>query len=288
MNFIWNALILINIYALLGLANNLTVGYAGLLNLAIAASFAIGSYSVAVLMVKFSFGFWMAICGAVFISVVMAFIIGVGTLRYKRTSFALASLAFQILVLSILQNTDFAGGMLGIHNIPRPAGIGTGRGSLSAFWFLSFVILIIAIIFFLAVHRSPWALALQAARDDELAAVSVGKNVQWLRIEAFLLSSVIIAFAGGLFATYVQFIDPTSFTVDESIFLLLALVCGGMCNTRGPVIGAVFAIAFPEWLRFLDVPAVYAANIRNIIFGLLVIMLVYYRPQGLSGRYTLN
>jgi branched-chain amino acid transport system permease protein len=117
MNFIWNALILINIYALLGLANNLTVGYAGLLNLAIAASFAIGSYSVAVLMVKFSFGFWMAICGAVFISVVMAFIIGAGTLRYKRTSFALASLAFQILVLSILQNTDFAGGMLGIHNI---------------------------------------------------------------------------------------------------------------------------------------------------------------------------
>lgn len=286
MNFLWNALVLINIYALLCVANNFTVGYAGLLNLACAAGFAIGSYAVALFMLKLGAGFGIAVCGAALVCAVLSLLIGVGTLRYKRTSFALASLAFQVLVLAVVQNTDFAGGMLGLHGIPRPAGIGTGPESISAFWMLSVVILAAVVILSVIIHRSPWALALQASRDDEIAAMSVGKNVPWLRIEAFLVSSVITALAGGLFATYVRFIDPTSFSTDESIFLLLALVCGGTCNTRGPILGAVFAIVLPEWLRFLDVPAPCAASIRNIMFGLVVIGLMRFRPQGLAGRYS--
>jgi len=288
MNFLWNALILINIYALLCLGNNLTVGYAGLLNLATAASFAIGSYTTALIMTRLGMGLPMAIGGAILVSLVLALVIGSATLRYRRTSFALASLAFQVLVLAVIRNTEVFGGTLGIKGIPRPAWIGTGSGSLLAFWLLTAVILVAVILGYLGLRRSPWALALQASRDDELAAVSVGKNVPWIRVEAFLVSSVIIAVAGGLFASYIQYIDPTSFGVDESILLLLALVCGGTCNTRGPVLGAVFVIALPEWLRFLDVSAPYAANIRSIVFGILVILLMRYRPQGLAGRYALD
>ena len=137
-------------------------------------------------------------------------------------------------------------------------------------------------------QRSRWALALQAVRDDEISAISLGKNAGKLRIQAFVVSSFFIGIAGALFATYIQFIDPSSFTVDESVFLLLALVCGGTCNTLGPLIGAVFAIVLPEWLRFLDVPTAYAAGIRNIIFGVAVIVLMRVRPQGLAGRYRFN
>ena len=129
---------------------------------------------------------------------------------------------------------------------------------------------------------------LQAVRDDEVAAIALGKNADLLRIQAFAVSSVFIAVAGALFATYVQFIDPSSFTVDESVFLLLALVCGGTCNTIGPLVGAMFAIALPEWLRFLDVPTAYAAGVLNITFGFAVFVLMRVRPQGIAGRYSFD
>ncbi len=288
LNFLWTTLILINIYGLLCLANNITVGYAGLLNLACAASFAIGSYSVALAMTQWGFGFLPAIAVAVLVSAFLALLIGVGTLRYKRTSFALASLAFQTLLLAVLRNTDFAGGTRGIRDVPSPAWLGAGTASLPWYWLLSAAVLGAVIVIHRLIERSPWVLALQAARDDEIAALSMGKNVPWVRIEAFLFSSVIIALAGGLYATYVHSVHLDAFTVDESVFLLLALVCGGTCNTAGPVAGAVLAIALPEWLRFLDVPAPYAANIRNIVFGLLLILLVRWRPRGLAGRYVLD
>lgn len=288
MSFLWNVLILINIYALLCLGNNLTVGYAGLLNLAVAASFAIGSYATALIMTRLGLGFGPAVAGAVLVSVAMALIIGLATLRYRRTSFALASLAFQVLVLAVIRNTALFGGTLGVKAIPRPEWIGAGANALPWFWLLTAAFLAVVVVAYLGIRRSPWALALQASRDDELAALAIGKNVPWIRIESFLLSSVIIALAGGLFASYMQYIDPTSFTVDESIVLLLALVCGGTCNTRGPLLGAVFVIALPEWLRFLDMSAAYAANVRNIAFGVAVILLMRYRPQGLAGRYALD
>jgi|CXWL01.1.fsa_nt_gi branched-chain amino acid transport system permease protein len=288
MNFLWNVLILINIYALLCLGNNLTVGYAGLLNLAAAASFAIGSYAIALIMTRLGLGFGLAVVGAIMISVFMALILGLATLRYRRTSFALASLAFHVLVLAVIRNTPLFGGTLGIKAIPRPEWIGTGANALPRFWLLTAAFLAAVIVAYLGIRRSPWVLSLQAARDDELAALAVGKNVPWIRIESFLLSSGIIAMAGGLFACHLQYIDPTSFTIDESIVLLLALVCGGTCNMRGPLVGAVFVIALPEWLRLLDVSATSAANARNIVFGVLVILLVRYRPQGLAGRYALD
>jgi branched-chain amino acid transport system permease protein len=156
------------------------------------------------------------------------------------------------------------------------------------FWALTSVILLAAVLAYLALRRSPWSLALQAARDDELSAMSVGKNVSWLRIESFLLASVYIALAGALFACHIQYVDPTSFTIDESILLLLALICGGTCNMRGPLIGGAFVVLLPEWLRFVDISGPYAANIRNIVFGLLVISLMRLRPQGIAGRYALD
>ena len=288
MKFLWNALILINVYGLLCIGNNFTIGYSGLLNLACAAIFAIGSYSVALVMTKLNAGFPLALLAAVIISGVLSLLVGLGTLRYKRTAFALASLAFQILVLSVIRNVEWTGGMLGIHGIAAPSIAGISFGTPARFWGLSAAFLALGFGASWLLQRSRWALALQAVRDDEVAAISLGKNAGLLRIQAFVVSSVFIAAAGALFATYVQFIDPSSFTVDESVFLLLALVCGGTCNTIGPLVGAIFAIALPEWLRFLDVPAAYAAGVRNIVFGVAVIVLMRVRSQGISGRYSFD
>jgi branched-chain amino acid transport system permease protein len=288
MNFFWNILILINIYGLLCLGNNFTIGYSGLLNLACAAVFAIGSYSVALLMTELNANFLMALLMAVIVSAVFSLIVGIGTMRYKRTSFALASLACQILVLSTMRNMEWTRGTLGIHGIPAPSIGGVTFEEAPDFWMLSTVFLGIGLALSSVLQRSRWALTLQAVRDDEVSAISLGKNAGLLRIQAFVVSSIFIGVAGALFATYIQYIDPSSFSLDESIFLLLALVCGGTCNTVGPLVGAVFAIVLPEWLRFLDVPAAYAAGIRNIVFGIIVIALMRVRPQGIAGRYAIE
>ena len=288
MNFVWNALILINIYGLLCLGNNFTIGYSGLLNLACAAIFAIASYSVALATTTLGVGFPVALLAAVIISAALSLLVGLGTLRYRRTAFVLASLAFQMLILSIIRNGEWSGGTLGISGIAAPSIAGVSFSTPARFWGLSVVLLALGVTASFLLQHSRWALALQAVRDDEVAAISLGKNAGMLRIQAFVVSSVFIALGGVLFATYVQFIDPSSFTVDESLFLLLALVCGGTCNTRGPLVGAIFAIALPEWLRFLDVPAAYAAGARNITFGLAVIVLMRLRPQGIVGRYSFD
>jgi branched-chain amino acid transport system permease protein len=133
--------------------------------------------------------------------------------------------------------------------------------------------------------KSPWGRALKAMRDDELAARGLGKNTRLFKLQAFFVSCAMVAVAGGLYATYVSFIDPTSFTLDESILILSIVIIGGTGNLRGPVIGAMTVIAIPEILRFVHMPDVYAANVRLLAYGLLLVIMAHVRPQGLAGEY---
>ena len=126
---------------------------------------------------------------------------------------------------------------------------------------------------------------LKAIREDELSAVSLGKNVWWFKIIAFAISSGIAAIAGGLYAGYITYIDPTSFTLDESIFIISIVLVGGSGNFRGPIIGAVLMILLPEVLRFLGIQDSIAPNLRQIIYAMILILLMRYRPQGLAGEY---
>ncbi len=107
-------------------------------------------------------------------------------------------------------------------------------------------------------------------RDDNIAAVSLGRNTTKLRIQAFVISGAFAAISGFLFATYISYIDPTSFTIDESIFIISAVLIGGTGNIKGPVIGAIFVVILPEALRFVGLPDSIAANMRMIIYGLIL------------------
>ena len=134
-------------------------------------------------------------------------------------------------------------------------------------------------------YSSPFGLVLKAIREDELSAISLGKNVKKFKILAFAISSGMAAIAGALYATYVTYIDPTSFTLEESIFILSIVLVGGSGNLRGPVIGTLLMILLPEGLRFLGIPDSLAPNIRQIIYALVLIILMRFRPQGLAGEY---
>jgi branched-chain amino acid transport system permease protein len=94
--------------------------------------------------------------------------------------------------------------------------------------------------------------------------------------------------AGVIYASYVRYIDPTSFTLDESIFIITALFIGGIGNVKGPILGAVFVVVLPELLRFVGMPDAIAANMRQIIYGLVLIAIMFLRPQGLLGENSIK
>jgi len=95
------------------------------------------------------------------------------------------------------------------------------------------------------------------------------------------------AAAGSLFASYITFIDPSSFTVMESVFILAVIILGGLSNLKGSVLGAAIMVILPEALRFAGFPASMAAEMRQVVYGLCLIILMLFRPQGILGEYRL-
>ena len=121
-------------------------------------------------------------------------------------------------------------------------------------------------------------------REDELAARGLGKNTRLAKVQAFAISSALVAVAGSLYAAHVRYIDPSSATLDESILMLSMVIVGGIGNFRGPIVGAGLLLLLPEALRFLQLPDALAANLRMLIYGLLLVLLMHFRPQGIAGR----
>ncbi len=132
---------------------------------------------------------------------------------------------------------------------------------------------------------SPFGRILRSIRDDEVASLSIGTNINKYKLIVFVVGAFFAGIAGSLYAHYITFIDPSSFTVMESIAVLLMVVFGGMGNIKGSFIGALILVIFPEMLRFLGMPSSIAAPLRQMIYGLLLIILMIKRPQGIVGEY---
>ena len=128
---------------------------------------------------------------------------------------------------------------------------------------------------------------LKAIRGDEKAIQVFGYNTVYYKLTIFVISAGMAAVAGSLFASYITFVDPSSFTVFESVFILAIIILGGLANMRGAVLGALFLILLPEALRFVGFPPDIAAQMRQVIYGLILVSLMLYRPQGLLGEYKL-
>lgn len=125
-------------------------------------------------------------------------------------------------------------------------------------------------------------------RDDELVARALGKNIRMLKLEAFFVSCVFAGLAGALYAAYVGFIDPGSAALEQSILMLSMVTIGGTGNLRGPYVGAAILLLIPELLRRVNIPAEVAAEGRLAIYGVLLVLLMHVRPQGVAGKYSYN
>lgn len=285
-NYLWHILVMINLYAILALSFNLVAGYTGLISFCHAAFYGIGAYTTALLMMNAGWGFLPALLAAILLTMALSLVIGVPSLRLRGDYFVLVTLGFQIIVFTILYNwVNLTRGPYGIPGIPTPKFFGIGVDSVFGYFLFSSFLALLCGIMLWALKESPFGRALKAVREDEIAAAALGKNVPLLKTAAFSIAAAFAAVPGAMFACYMRYVDPTSFTLMESVFIATMVIIGGAGNLEGPLVGAALMVFLPEFLRFLQIPDAVAANVRQVIYGLLLIILVRYRPQGLMGEY---
>ena len=281
---------MLNIYILLVLSANLPIGLSNLLSVCQAAFYGIGAYISAWLLLQFHLPFILVALIVMTLTGICSLLVSFASIKLKGDYFVLATLAFQMIVFTVLYNwTDVTRGPYGISGIPSVRMIGIGEISgVYSYFILSTILAGIVAILFHHLKTSPFGRVLTAIRSDELVVSALGKNPARFKTYAFFISAAFSGLAGLFYASYISYIDPTSFTIDESIFILTALFIGGIGNIKGPIAGAAFVVLLPEVLRFVGMPDAIAANLRQIIYGVALVAVMFYRPQGFCGKIVLQ
>jgi branched-chain amino acid transport system permease protein len=299
MNYFWHLFIYLNIYAIVAMSLNLVIGYCGLLTLAHAGYFTVGGYAYALATVKLGWGFLPAVCLGLGVSILLSLAVSIPAWRFKGDFFMMISLAVQTLLFSLLYNwsnpdaelgtwSNLTNGPFGISGVAKPNLWGLQLQSIGGVASLAFTMSIVCALIVWLLVSSPWGKLLQAIRDDELVAKGLGKNTNLVKVQVFAIACGMASIAGAIYASYVGYIDPSSATLDESILMTCMVLVGGIGNFRGPLVGAFVLLAIPELLRFAAIPAEIAANIRLMLYGLLLVLMMHFRPQGLAGNYRLE
>jgi branched-chain amino acid transport system permease protein len=286
MNYILHLIVIIGIYIPLAYSLNLMIGYGGFISFCHAAFYGIGAYVYALLIIKMHLPPLLSLLSVLPIAAIIAGTIGMVCLRFRDDLFIFVSLSFQMIIFALLYNwTELTNGPYGIAGIPRPEILGFMLRSPLHYAVLIIFLDVIVLIFLFVLEHSPFGIVLKALRDNERAAEALGINPKRIYIQTFIIAAVFAAISGVLYATYVTYIDPTSFTLAESIFQVSILLLGGSGSHRGPIIGVLIMLMLPELLRFIGFPEAIAHNMREIIYGLLLILFMYFRPQGIAGGY---
>lgn len=277
-NYYLDILSLAGLYALLAAGLNITVGYTGLLDLGYAAFYGIGAYVYGLLSTRLGLSFWLGLPLGGAAAAFFGLILGMITLRLRGDYLAIVTLGFVQIVYLILNNWDsVTQGPNGILQIGRPA---LGGFVLSQPIHFYYLILFILVISSLAIHRlihSQIGRAWIAIREDVFAAEAMGIDTVRMKVLAFLLGAGIAGISGVLFAAKYTFISPESFNFLESVRILSMVVLGGMGSLPGSILGAILLTVLPELLRGLS-------QFRMLIFGIALVVMMVFRPQGLMGK----
>jgi branched-chain amino acid transport system permease protein len=286
MTYLLHILILIALYAILSISLNLITGYTGILSVAHAAFYGIGAYTAGLLAIHFGTNFLIGIICGMTLAGLVAVVVGFPSLRIHDDYLVIATFGFQMILFSIFNNwVSLTKGPLGIPGIPKPSLFGFFFDNHWKYLILSSFFAIFTYLVSRRIVSSPFGRVLKAIREDEVFAQSLGKPVTNYKITIFVVSGAMAALAGALYAHYYTFIDPTSFTVLESIFIISIVIIGGSGNLFGSIVGAAVLVTLPELLRFVGMPNVIAANIRQIIYGVLLVLFMIFRPRGFIGEY---
>jgi len=286
MEYLLHILVISGIYIILTLSLNLIVGYTGLPALGHAAFSCIGAYTSSLLALKMGASPWIGLLIGACVAALSGIIIGYPAVRLKGDYLALATFGLGIIVYSIAKNwVSLTRGPMGLPGIPGFSIFGFELSETFSYLLLVTIFVVITIFVCQRIVNSPFGRILRSIREDEIASEAMGKNTTKHKLIIFIVGAFFAGIAGSLYAHYITFIDPSSFTIMESITILLMVIFGGMGSISGSVVGAVILVVFPELLRFLGMPSSIAAPMRQMIYGLLLVVLMLKRPQGIMGVY---
>ncbi len=273
-----DVLTMAGLYVVLALGLNIVVGFAGLLDLGYAAFYAVGAYSYALLSTYFHLDFWLALPLGGLLAGCFGFLLGMITLRLKGDYLAIVTLGFIQIIHLVLNNWDsLTRGPKGISGIPHPQLGGFSFNRPIDYYYLILFIVMIALIFIQRINQSRIGRAWVAIREDEIAAEAMGINTTRMKILAFVIGSAWAGVGGAFFAGKFGFVSPESFTFFESILILSMVVLGGLGSIPGVILGAVVLVILPEMLRGFS-------NYRMFLFGLAMILMMAFRPEGIIGN----
>lgn len=266
------------IYAILGLSLNITTGYTGLVSLGHAAYYSIGAFATAILSTKLGWGFVPCLLASVFTAAIAGIVVGLPSLRLTGSYLCVVTLGFAEVVRAIeLWWEPVTNGTRGIRDIPAPNLFGltlTVRND-GAYYLIFAMLLLVSLLCYLLI-RSKIGRGMMCIKEDEKTAIMMGIKPFQYKMTAFVFSAALAGLAGGLYSFVIGYIDPYTFTFDTSITILCIVILGGMATMRGMYLGAIVLIFMPELLRGFD-------TWRFVIYGLLLVVMMRFRPQGILG-----
>jgi len=281
-------LILIGIYIILAISLQLAVGYGGLLNLGHISYFGIGAYVYTILLFH-GVNFWICFLAAGFVAAFFGWMSAIGIRKLKGDYLALVTLGFSFVTYAVLINwTDLTRGPLGIAGIPRPVLFGFGTNENMVYLIFVFVIAAISYFFIHRIVSSPFGKVVEAVRDDEISAKSLGKSTFKIKCINLATSAFFAGIAGCLYASYITFIDPSSFTFANVIPIILIIIIGGLASLPGTILATFFIILLPEPLRFIGFSSSIVGPARQIVYALILLIVLYYKPRGFYGKLDLE
>jgi branched-chain amino acid transport system permease protein len=260
------------IFVMLAVGLNVVVGYCGLLDLGYAAFFAIGAYTCAILTTTLHWPVLLTIPLVIVAAVIGGLLIGGPTLRLRSDYLAIVTLGFGEIIRITANNLNVTGGPNGLYGIPDFGNVGL-RADITTYWIVVIVVGL-AVLASTRLGRGRLGRAWRFVREDEDAAEAMGIHTYKVKFAAYVTGAIFGGLAGVLFAVHQTAISPPSFNFLWSALILMAVVLGGMGSTPGVVIGALIISLLPELLRG-------AQNWRYLVFGVLLIVLMLFRPQGL-------
>jgi branched-chain amino acid transport system permease protein len=294
MGYLIAILTFVSLAVLLGFALNVQWGQAGMLNFGLAGFYGVGAYTAAILS-KAGVDGLTATLAAIAMTAAISALVSLATLKLREDYLAITTLAFAELVRLVLTNeTWLTGGTNGIRDIPRPL-VGLVGGDQYELFFLLLCLVLVAATYLLLdrIIRSPFGRALRAVREDDVVAATLGKNVLALRVKAFAIGGAVIGLAGALHAYYFTYIDPGEFAGFVTVYAFMAVIVGGKGSNRGLLLGACTVMVLLEGTRFLKdfVPflsAQQAASLRLAMIGAGLVLILIFRPEGISSEYRLS
>jgi branched-chain amino acid transport system permease protein len=292
--------VLAGIYTIFSLGLQLNVGFTGIFNFGQAGFMAVGAYAMVILVTDVGLNFWLALPAAVLITVAFGLIVGLPSLRLRADYFAIATIAaseaVRLFALNARSLTNGAQGIIGFDDSWESLDESIISSLESLGWstpedlFPLFLVVwgtaLLLMVGLSLLQRTPWGRVLRAVREDEDAARALGKNAFAYKLQSLALAASLAAIAGFFLAINLRFVVPDEFLPIFTFIGYAILVLGGVANYWGVAAGAIIIWTILEGLRFLELPLseTKIAALRFLILGVILILLMAFRPQGLFGK----